>query len=516
MLDVCHQRLPVCKINWRRRRISWIRRGEHGYLLHTYTNDNVGERQQGNRMARCYTAVVALLDELGRVFAGSSDFDTQEDATNGVMREILTRSLRRGLPYDPLDWLPSKTKETLQKQATENIRCYVNDPNRVARAQEKAGVTVEAIHSILKEILPDGRGWRPTPAKVIAARKTRTDIMQRLLPVWATSGDGHFVSLVRQLQIILPFYCSQVEEMGFNWTRLSGNQRDNDMEEDDDHNPLIDDEGSAMAEFAVSFDGRSRGKNNNYLTCTIGSKFATFHKQWQSKEWVFSVCEVKGNDSASNLESNCTMFWEEVQKLVDGYKIPVRWRDKVIEFRITLTFPADMKAHWALTRQGGAGGTIHSGRPCHRCECTKGELDQVFEIRVLKSEDSLTSLATECGVFPRDLKMVNNLEGDEEKAHKALHDQQDSKLTNFYPRVQWPDGDDEPFGARKAGAMIRIFKIWRMERETPRAFIQVPHHMMPYCSLHGMMRLTEGLLRPLQVRIHQNFRWYLLNIQVRR
>eukprot|EP00245_Coleochaete_scutata_P010681 TRINITY_DN3809_c0_g1_i1.p1 TRINITY_DN3809_c0_g1~~TRINITY_DN3809_c0_g1_i1.p1 ORF type:complete len:156 (-),score=17.66 TRINITY_DN3809_c0_g1_i1:209-628(-) len=116
-----------------------------------------------------------------------------------------------------MDWVPLKSKQMLEKQASDLVKSHVNDPHRVARAQEKAGITIEAINVVLKEVLPEGRGWRPTAARVIQARKTRTSTMQRVLPIWGTAGEGHFVSLKRQLQLLMPFYCAQVEDMGYKW-----------------------------------------------------------------------------------------------------------------------------------------------------------------------------------------------------------------------------------------------------------------------------------------------------------
>eukprot|EP00245_Coleochaete_scutata_P002834 TRINITY_DN1398_c0_g3_i1.p1 TRINITY_DN1398_c0_g3~~TRINITY_DN1398_c0_g3_i1.p1 ORF type:complete len:421 (+),score=80.69 TRINITY_DN1398_c0_g3_i1:273-1535(+) len=256
-----------------------------------FGNADVGERQKRNRLNKCYDAVMELLAQIGRLYAGTTDYETQEEATTAVMRDILTRSVGKGMPYDPIDWVPLKSKQQMERQTKESIQIYVNDPQRVARAQEKAGNTLGAVNIVLKEVLPEGRGWRPSATKLIAAKRTRTDTMQRVLPIWAWTGEGHFVSFMRLLQLILPYYCAQVEDMGHDWEML-GQGLIEGSAEDKVMNPLIDVDGNAMAEFAISFDGRSRGRATNYLTCTIGSKVKGFHKQWQSREWVFSVCAV--------------------------------------------------------------------------------------------------------------------------------------------------------------------------------------------------------------------------------
>eukprot|EP00245_Coleochaete_scutata_P011917 TRINITY_DN451_c0_g1_i1.p2 TRINITY_DN451_c0_g1~~TRINITY_DN451_c0_g1_i1.p2 ORF type:complete len:184 (-),score=27.52 TRINITY_DN451_c0_g1_i1:1493-2044(-) len=182
---------------------------------------------------------------------------------------------------------------------------------------------------------------------------------------------------------------------------------------------------------AISFDGRSHGQRSKYLSCSATSKVRGFDGQRQSKDWVFLLCEVFGNDSAVNMQSNCLEFWVEVQAVEDGQKITVRHGHLEMDFRVFLTEPADMKAHWAMFRAGGSGGNAVTGKVCQRCDCPKAALQDVYTVRTLKATDTVQSLAMECGVTTKDLRMVNNFNPEDEKAHRPLQSQSTPELAKF-------------------------------------------------------------------------------------
>eukprot|EP00245_Coleochaete_scutata_P013352 TRINITY_DN5402_c0_g9_i1.p1 TRINITY_DN5402_c0_g9~~TRINITY_DN5402_c0_g9_i1.p1 ORF type:complete len:493 (+),score=68.12 TRINITY_DN5402_c0_g9_i1:77-1480(+) len=399
----------------------------------------VGKRQKSNRLALCYEATMGLLNDIGRAYEGTGSFSSHEEATSAGMKDIMTRAMARGQPFDAADWIPDRMRKRLGAEAVNEVKKHVNNPDRVAAALDAGLVTYQKLANVLKVLLPEGRGWRPATARIVDARKRTTETMQKILPIWTTPGGvGHMISVKRLLQCVIPWYCGEAHDMGYTWERLDRNLGaipGSQVEEEDEHegNPLLDAKGRAYLEFSISFDGRSHGKGSNYLTCTIGSKAKGSPKQWQTKDWVYTTCEVVGQDSSSNLESNCQLFWKEVQDLYDGEQVVVRWQNENIPFTIKLTVPADMKAHWSLFRQGGASGNAVTGKPCHRCDCTKAELDRVQDFYKVRRGDTPSTIALAHGMLVEELRLINNVKGAEEKAHKALHTQSDSQLRTFLP-----------------------------------------------------------------------------------
>eukprot|EP00245_Coleochaete_scutata_P010491 TRINITY_DN367_c0_g2_i1.p1 TRINITY_DN367_c0_g2~~TRINITY_DN367_c0_g2_i1.p1 ORF type:complete len:404 (-),score=81.55 TRINITY_DN367_c0_g2_i1:980-2191(-) len=396
----------------------------------------VGVRQKSKRLAKAYGCFTAFVHGVGSAYGADETKDGMHDCIAKGMKAILTRARRRGKVRNLLTWLPDKDLDSFTKQQIDPLKQFIGDPNKFATAQQKAGLSCIEAHTFAKALLPQGRGWRPHISTVVNARKTKDEEMQQLMPVWGTPGkDGHYVSLKRLLQLIIPWYCAQ----DFKWDKMrsdAGQPWDIYGKQcEPGENPLLDAHGRPYVEFAVSFDGRSHGKGSSYLSCSVSSKVRGFEKQWQSREWVFLVCEVFGHDSASNMERNCLDFWAEVQALEDGETIAAQVGDAIAEFRVFWAATADMKAHWALFRAGGAGGNATSGRPCHRCDVTKAEMDDVFTTQVLCSTDTTESIAKSCGAFANELRMVNNLKSSDEKAHAALQPQSKNEAANFRPRV---------------------------------------------------------------------------------
>eukprot|EP00245_Coleochaete_scutata_P001254 TRINITY_DN1152_c0_g1_i3.p1 TRINITY_DN1152_c0_g1~~TRINITY_DN1152_c0_g1_i3.p1 ORF type:complete len:396 (-),score=49.05 TRINITY_DN1152_c0_g1_i3:2398-3585(-) len=356
------------------------------------------------------------------------------------MREVLRTAAKRGLEYDPLEWLQPKSLTALRKKQLGEIQAMVSQPRKFAIAQQRAKISYSKASVFARALLPKGRGWRPHVSRVVAARKEIDEDMQGILPVWATEGkEGHCVSIKRVLQLVLPWYCAEVERRNLGWDALKedgGEEWSVYGEDCGRENPLLDKHGRPFVELAVSFDGRSHGKGSNYLSCSISSKVRGFEQQWQSKDWVFLVCEVLGHDSAANMERNCLDFWSEVQDLEEGATVGVTWKSMELNFRIFWIATGDMKAQWAMLRAGGAGGNAQSGKPCQRCDCTKGEMDVVFDMRTLQPTDTPSGLAKECGAFANELRMVNNLKAEDERAHNVLQSQANPETAKFRPRVR--------------------------------------------------------------------------------
>lgn len=132
--------------------------------------------------------------------------------SNAGMRAILTALYRSGVVADLPSWLPKRCRETITSGAEEQIKEQLQDAERVDLAMTEAGVTFEAIKKILRILVPQ-RGWKAGINKVVTARKETVGVMQQLLPIWETpASEGHFVSSVRLLQLLLPFYVAHVKD----------------------------------------------------------------------------------------------------------------------------------------------------------------------------------------------------------------------------------------------------------------------------------------------------------------
>jgi hypothetical protein len=79
-------------------------------------------------------------------------------------------------------------------------------------------------------------------------------------------------------------------------------------------------------------------------------------------------------------------------------------------------------------------------------------------------------------------------------------------------QVKLHDDVDHPLGRPNAGKYVRVYKQYDMDRPIPNAFCEVTHRRMPFCSLHAGMRITEAMLRPLQVRYCEQV-WTVMHIK---
>lgn len=196
--------------------------------------------------------------------------------------------------------------------------------------------------------------------------------MQAYLPIWKTpGGNGHYVSVIRLLELIIPTFVKKLKEKFPLWPNC-------DTEDSDLGTSTTDESEQPSFEIAITFDGRSKPRQH-YMSAMLVVKQEGLEEFWQKPDWIYTVCKVRGSDSAENMKANLQPFWEEVNLLMSGKKITAYCEGSEYQFDIIVRLPADMKAHWALF---GCGGT----RPhvCHRCLVTYEELEIIMENYIIK------------------------------------------------------------------------------------------------------------------------------------
>lgn len=195
--------------------------------------------------------------------------------------------------------------------------------------------------------------------------------MQALLPIWKTpGGSGHYVSVTRLLELILPSMVKEMKKRFPQWPDVCDDATTPMTDEEDAHQPTF--------EIAITFDGRSKPRQH-YMSAMLVIKQEGLEDLWQKPDWIYTVCEVCGSDSAANMRANLLPFWEEVNAIINGKKITAYCDGTEYAFNIIVRLPADMKAHWALFGCGGARPNV-----CHRCTVTYEELEFVLENYIIK------------------------------------------------------------------------------------------------------------------------------------
>jgi hypothetical protein len=131
-------------------------------------------------------------------------------------------------------------------------------------------------------------------------------------------------------------------------------------------------------EIGITFDGRSKPRQH-YMSAMVVVKQEGLEEYWQKPDWIYTVCEVHGHDSAQNMRANLLPYWEEVNNLINGKKVTAYCDGIQYDFSIIVRLPADMKAHWALFGCGGVRPNV-----CHRCMVTYDDLEHIFENYFIK------------------------------------------------------------------------------------------------------------------------------------
>lgn len=205
---------------------------------------------------------------------------------------------------------------------------------------------------------------------------------QELLPIWRTpGGKGHYVSVTRLLELLLPHFVWRVTANYPEWPSVPASDGI-DLEE------LMLEDGHPSFEIAITFDGRSKPRQH-FLSAMLVIKQAGLQEFWQKPDHIYTICEVEGHDSAQNMRENIMPFWAEVQALINGKKVTAYYGGRNIDFNIVVRLPADMKAQWALFGCGGSRSDI-----CHRCHVTYEDLETVFVNYIIKVRKCVVMNAT--------------------------------------------------------------------------------------------------------------------------
>ena len=114
---------------------------------------------------------------------------------------------------------------------------------------------------------------------------------------------------------------------------------------------------------------------------------------------------MDGKDTHKNLSERMGPIWMEIQSLYDGQQVQFVFGGRTLNMDVTITFPADMCAHWALFQVGGI---VHGeGLVCMHCMGTYRELGRVFSTYEVQERDSLRSIAIRHGITLEELRTIN-------------------------------------------------------------------------------------------------------------
>jgi hypothetical protein len=118
------------------------------------------------------------------------------------------------------------------------------------------------------------------------------------------------------------------------------------------------------------------------------------------------LAEMTGKDHYDNLVQHQSALWKELQDLVNGDTVVFSVKGVKLTLPLTLTFPADMSAHWSAFKAGG-GGKKGEDCICHRCNVPYSHLGRVFTTYEVKCGDTLQKIAHEHDITVNELRVIN-------------------------------------------------------------------------------------------------------------
>jgi len=245
---------------------------------------------------------------------------------------------------------------------------------------------------------------------------------------------------------------------------------------------------------------------------------------------------MTGKDSYLNLKQHQLPLWQELQELVDGAIVKFSVQGVQLTMPLTLTFPADMCAHWSAFKVGG-GGKKPSDKVCGRCNVPYSHLGRVFDSYEVKPGDTLQTVANKHDIDVNELRTINppasagdahelalsrldydyDCKGGHDRPQdcrcyasprnvpvEELQDNQDilQTLEGGQPRKKKSNASAN--GKKKKQPQqqqrfLRVHKVHEMDRELPpEALLKAPHERCPFCMEHCVQRVVECLLRHLQ------------------
>lgn len=157
-----------------------------------------------------------------------------------------------------------------------------------------------------------------------------------------------------------------------------------------------------LADWSISWDARSRG-SQKFTSITLTPKMKCIPSVWQSPKTCLLLGEMNGKDSYKNLSQRMGPFWHEIQQLYDGTEVKFAFAGRTLRMPVTLTFPADMCAHWALFQLGG---NAHDD-VCMHCMVKYCELGRVFCTYHVEEHDTVQSIAENHGITALELRAIN-------------------------------------------------------------------------------------------------------------
>ncbi|KAK3240531.1 hypothetical protein CYMTET_49631 [Cymbomonas tetramitiformis] len=231
------------------------------------------------------------------------------------------------------------------------------------------------------------RGWKPSDNRICDSRHATDELLDQLLPITATEGEGgHEFCPERLFQLLLPAYFYKLKEARYPI------QDGYEPREEEVQKILAD-----LGEWDVFFDARSNriGGQLSFTSFVLSPKIEGCQDEWQFPKSTRTICEIEGQDSKQNLDANCNELFDSLQFLEDDKSVQIAVEGQIQEVHLKFVFPADMTSHWAMFKCGG-----HVNGPtflfCHRCMCTYGEMAQTFDVYDVQRHDTLQSIRCSC------------------------------------------------------------------------------------------------------------------------
>ncbi len=388
--------------------------------------------------------------------------------------------------------LPISIVNRLRKVFACEQRKKVNLENRAAWVYWKdlSGIAYSQLQT-LGEVLSN---LRPGMRQVVATSNMMTSAANKFLLIRPTcaAGDGHQTSAIRLLQFILPGLF--------------------------DHTPNAFQSDEVI--FSVTGDGyEARGAlgKRSYTSMMFGVLQEGAATLWQSPHWKFVVAEWAGADNRANIQKHCKQLFDDVKFLMSmDAGLPVYVNAKTgLQLRYIkprVVFCSDLKFRWEVMGCGGA----HDPHFCDACDIHRDQRRKVYTTYATKAGDTVQSIADMCDVptttvlemNPPDAELQAALapltQGDQEvnacisesaqtsnastsKDGGTMHTPQQCSLQHNVTIT----ANNMPL---PVGIVLRVWKVWHMNRDRAKALLPIPHIDCPFCWLHCFVRLTEHMM----------------------
>ncbi|KAK3281099.1 hypothetical protein CYMTET_11101 [Cymbomonas tetramitiformis] len=340
--------------------------------------EHVSKRWEQELVRRTKRQLAPVVGSVGSMFSKKSD--GKEVALSKAVEG------HRAIVEDSLQACGKRARKSIEHLEKKKVQKSISEPGRWVTLADRGGLSEKQIKSVETHIFQE-RDWVPCSNIRVGERQVRTNIMQSIMPITKTKGEGgHEIHLDTFFKLILPAYYDRLKRVrctNYEWeAEAEGEWSDEELAEIR----------ADIGEWDLSFDARtSKSGQLTYTSFVVSPKIAGLENEWQSPKFVWTLLEMDGYDKAPNLKENCMDFWDSVQRLEDGGTVDVKLEGACHPIKFNLKYPADMASQWAQNQCGGRGGK--GQKPCHRCNCLYEELPifldayEVKELRVVNLQN---------------------------------------------------------------------------------------------------------------------------------